>query len=87
MIPSAVAHTYALGAALAELEMIILLKTLPTDLDITRVRSRPERSRRRCTTLAPRHGTRIRADERDHLNPSPLTPGGEPISASGQPQD
>ena len=66
--------------------MIILLKTLPTDLDITRVRSRPERSRRRCTTLAPRHGTRIRADEPDHLNPSPLTPGGEPIPAWDNPR-
>jgi cytochrome P450 len=53
-----------LGAALAELEISIFLRALLIRLDVTAVTTRAERSRRRSTTLSPRHGTRIQANDR-----------------------
>jgi cytochrome P450 len=49
-----------LGAALAQLEMKIVLGAILSRLELTATDSSPERSRRRSTTLSPRHGTRVR---------------------------
>ncbi|MHB8490676.1 MAG: cytochrome P450 [Solirubrobacteraceae bacterium] len=58
-----------LGAAFAELEMRVVLKTVLARCRLEAVSAQPERAARRNVTLAPRNGTRVRLTGRD---PRPL---------------
>ena len=49
-----------LGAAFAELEMRVVLRTMLRDLELRAVDPRAERVTRRNVTFSPRHGTRVR---------------------------
>ena len=48
-----------LGAAFAEFEMRIVLRTMLEACDLAAADARPEHAARRNITLSPRHGTRI----------------------------
>jgi cytochrome P450 family 135 len=68
-----------IGAAFAEMEMRVVLRTLTEELEITGASGRAERVARRNVTFSPRSGTRIRVAPRRRGTrppaPRPGTPG------------
>ncbi|MDE3070252.1 MAG: cytochrome P450 [Acidobacteriota bacterium] len=66
-----------LGAAFAEQEMRVVLRTVLGRCTLEPVSSRPERAARRNVTLAPRRGTRVRLVAREPRSPA----ASEPVAA------